>query len=74
MSQLLPWQAISILQNHYTQRDRSQFEQLLKAPQNQPQAAPMPQTTAPIPAVTPGTNLTLMPPAEISNAAPATPK
>src|ERR1017187_3267451 len=38
---------ISILQNHYTQRDRSQFEELLKAPQNQPQAAPAPLATTP---------------------------
>ena len=65
---------ISIMQNHYTQRDRSSFEQLLKAPQNQPQAAPAPQATAPVPAVAPvaaTTNLTLIAPAAISNAAPA---
>ena len=65
---------ISIMQNHYTQRDRSSFEQLLKAPQNQPQAAPAPQATAPVPAVAPvaaTTNLTLIAPVAISNAAPA---
>ena len=65
---------ISIMQNHYTTRDRSNFEQLLKAPQNQPQTAPAPQATAPAPAVAPvaaTTNLTLIAPAAISNAAPA---
>ena len=66
---------ISILQNHHTQRDRSAFEQLLKAPQNQPQTAPAPQTAAPTPAVAPAavpaTNLTLIAPAAVSNAAPA---
>jgi preprotein translocase subunit SecG len=66
---------ISILQNHYTQRDRSEFEQLLKAPQNQPQATPVTPKTAPVPAavpaVAPATNLTLMTPTAISNAAPA---
>ena len=65
---------ISIMQNHYTQKDRSEFEQLLKAPQNQPQTAPAPQATAPAAAVATvaaTTNLTLIAPAAISNAAPA---
>src|SRR5882724_8521410 len=65
---------ISILQNHYTHRESSQFEQLLKAPQNQPQAAPAPQTPAPVPAMAPATNLSLIAPTAKSNAAPATPK
>ena len=62
---------ISIMQNHYTQRDRSTFEQLLKAPQNQPQAAPAPQATAPAPVAASTNNLTLIPPTAISNAVPA---
>ena len=62
---------ISIMQNHHTQKDRSEFEQLLKDPKNQPQAAPAPQATAPVPVAAPSTNLTLIAPAAISNAAPA---
>jgi preprotein translocase subunit SecG len=65
---------ISILYNHYLHRESSQFEQLLKAPQNQPQAAPPAQTPAPAPAAVPATNLSLIAPAVSSNAAPATPK
>lgn len=66
---------ISIMQNHQTQRNLTEFEQQLKAPQNQPAipTAPAPQTAAPA-AVAPGTNLTLMAPSTISNAAPASPK
>lgn len=67
---------ISIMQNHYTQRNLSEFERQLKAPQNQPAipaAATAPQPTAAA-AVAPATNLTLIAPAPISNAAPATPK
>ena len=66
---------ISILQNHYSQRDRSAFEQSLKAPQNQPQTQPQttpaPPTTAPAVVPASGTNLTLLAPEGISNAAPA---
>ncbi len=67
---------ISIMQNHYTQRNLSEFERQLKAPQNQPAipaAATAPQPTAAA-AVAPATNLTQIAPAPISNAAPATPK
>lgn len=62
---------ISIMQNHQTQRSLTEFEQQLKAPQNQPAipTAPAPQAVAP--AAAPGTNLTLLAPAAISNAAPA---
>ena len=64
---------ISIMQNHQTQRNLTEFEQQLKAPQNQPAIptqAPAPQPAAPA-AVAPGTNITLMAPAALSNAAPA---
>ena len=67
---------ISIMQNHQTQRNLTEFEQQLKAPQNQPAIpAPAPAVQTPVAAaVTPTTNLTLIAPAAISNAAPASPK
>ena len=65
---------ISILQNHYTQRDRSLFEKSLKAPQNQapvqPSTAPAPLSTAPAPASASATNLSLLVPAAVSNSVP----
>lgn len=65
---------IAILQNHYTQRDRSEFEQLLKAPQNQPQAAPAPRPATTVPTVVPTNNISLIAPPATTNPAPATPK
>ncbi len=67
---------ISVMQNHHTQRNLTEFEKQLKAPQNQPAVptpAPTPQTTAPA-AVAPAADLKLMAPAAISNAIPAEPK
>lgn len=66
---------IAILQNHYSKRNLTEFERNLTNPQNQPV---MPAPTAPAPKVvtptTSATNLELMAPAAISNAAPASPK
>jgi preprotein translocase subunit SecG len=63
---------ISILQKHQTQRNLTDFEKQLSAQQNQATpAAPAPTTIAPAAAATPGTNLTLLAPAAVSNAAPA---
>jgi preprotein translocase subunit SecG len=69
---------ISVLQNHYSRSNVSEFEQQLKQQQNQPilpATPPAPQTTAPatIPATNAAlTNFTLTTPAGISNTAPAT--
>lgn len=67
---------ISVMQNHQTNRPLSEFEQQLKNPQNQP-AIPATAPAQQIPvtaAAVPTTNITLMAPAAVSNAVPATPK
>ena len=66
---------LSVLQNHYSRRNISAFQQQMKNPQNQPQiATPPPVVPAPAPAAAPGTNLLLTPPAAISNAVPSAEK
>jgi preprotein translocase subunit SecG len=65
---------LSVLQNHYSHRNISQFQEELKQPQNQPAMpapAPAPRATAPAVAEVPTTNLSLTVPASVSNAAPA---
>lgn len=65
---------LSVLQNHYSHRNISEFQEELKQPQNQPgmsAPAPVPQAPAPAAAAAPTTNLSLLAPASMSNAAPA---
>jgi len=67
---------ISVLQNHYTNRERSEFQRELQRSQNQPGMIP-PASTPPIvtPAVTtPTTNLSLTPMAPATNVTPEAPK
>ena len=66
---------ISILQNHYSKRNLTEFERNLTNPQNQP-VIPAPAVAAPKSAApaTSTTNLTLMAPVATSNAAPVLPK
>ena len=68
---------ISVLQNHYSRSNVSEFEQQLKQQQNQPvQPLTEPKPQAPPPAITPTTNLSmtnfsLTAPDTNSNATPA---
>ena len=66
---------ISILQNHYSNRNLTEFQRDLANPQNQP-VIPAPAVAAPKSAApaTSTTNLTLMAPVATSNAAPVLPK
>ena len=66
---------ISIMQNHYTKRNLSEFEQQLNNPLNQPVApSPVPASQPASTAAASTNNLTLIAPAAVSNAAPAAPK
>jgi preprotein translocase subunit SecG len=64
---------LSVLQNHFSHRNISEFQEELKRPQNQPAIStppPVPQAEAP-PAVVPATNLMLLPaPVKTTNAVP----
>lgn len=65
---------LSVLQNHYSTRNSSEFLEQLKQPQNQPATpppTPTPQAAAPAAAAVPAANLILTVPAATSNAAPA---
>jgi preprotein translocase subunit SecG len=67
---------LSVLQNHYSHRNISQFQEELNQPQNQPAmpAPPVPQAKPPAAAV-PATNLMMLtPPVATSNAAPESQK
>ena len=63
---------LSVMQNHYSHRNISEFENQLKQPQNQP-AMPSPVSAAPTvtPGAAPATNIQLTIPAPTSNAVPA---
>ena len=65
---------LSVLQNHYSHRNISEFQKELSQPQNQPvmpAVAPSPKATVPAVAEAPATNLSLIVPTATSNAAPA---
>jgi preprotein translocase subunit SecG len=65
---------LSVLQNRHARRNISEFQKELSQPQNQPvmpPPTPTPQATAPAAAAVPTTNLTLIAPTSVSNAAPA---
>ena len=65
---------LSVLQNHFSHRNISEFQEELKQPQNQPGAMPapppVPQATTPAAAVQPTNRMLLTAPVATSNAIP----